>query len=56
MIWEWEAGLKRLADRTQAPLRSFVQQAKAVGLTEPAPVVAPTPAKIGRSALLAART
>jgi serine/threonine-protein kinase HipA len=56
MIWEWEAGLRRLADRTRAPLRSFAQQAKAVGLSEPAPVATPAPEKIGRSALLAARS
>ena len=55
MIWEWEAGLKRLAERAQAPLSSFVQQAKAAGLTEPAPVVALAPSKIGRSDLLAVR-
>ena len=56
MIWEWESGLKRLADRVHAPLRSFVQQAKAAGLTEPATVVTPVPSKIGRSALLATRS
>ena len=55
MIWEWDEGLKRLNDRVQIAMPSFVEQALAEGVAEP-----PTPRKfvserVGESPLLGHR-
>lgn len=42
MIWEWDEGLKRLRDRIQVALPSYVEQALAEGVVAP-----PTPRKFG---------
>jgi serine/threonine-protein kinase HipA len=56
MVHEWNAGLKRLHDRTQVPVPDFVEQARAQGI-EPAPLPPrPPPVVVGESPLLGTRT
>lgn len=55
MIWEWDKGLKRLQDRIQVPVPSFVEKALTEGVTEPPMAQKFAPERIGESPLLAHR-
>ena len=55
MIWEWDEGLKRLQDRIQVAVPSFVEQAKADGINEPTAPQKFVPQRVGESQLLGSR-
>lgn len=55
MIWEWEEGRKRLSDRIQVPLASFVDPALQAGVLPPPTVPPVAPTRIGESPLLGRR-
>jgi serine/threonine-protein kinase HipA len=52
MIWEWDEGLKRLQDRIQVAMPSFIGQALSGGVTEPPMPQKFAPQRIGESPLL----
>lgn len=55
MIWEWEEGRKRLSERIQVPVASFVEQALQAGVLPPPALPPAVPRRIGESPLLGRR-
>jgi len=55
MIWEWDEGLKRLQDRIQVAMPSFIGQALSEGVAEPPMPQKLAPQRIGESPLLGHR-
>ena len=55
MIWEWDAGLKRLQDRVQIAMPTFVDQAQGAGVAAPPAPQKFAPQRIGESQLLGSR-
>ena len=56
MLWEWNEGMKRLADRRSFALPDWVDDAQAQGLPRPAPAPRFAQPRIGESELMAPRT
>jgi len=55
MIWEWDEGLKRLHNRIQVAMPSFIGQALSEGVTQPPMPQKFAPQRIGESPLLGHR-
>jgi serine/threonine-protein kinase HipA len=55
MVWEWNEGMRRLAERRTFALPNWVDEAQAQGLPRPEPAQRFALPRIGESSLLAAR-
>lgn len=55
MIWEWDAGLKRLQNRIQMAMPAFIDRAQAAGVMAPPAPRKFAPQRIGESPLLGSR-